>query len=297
MNIQKFVPKVVSSTVGRQLLVGQKHSPTIMFATGVVGVVATAVLASKATLKVHDVLDEALVEMATVDSLAGEHEKYPEELARRDRTIIHVQTALKLAKLYAPTIGVGVLSIGLLTGSHVTLTRRNAGMVAAYGVMEKAFGEYRDRVAEKYGREEEERLYISTQEEQIKRAEAGGGAHDPKKPWSASPYSALFGPDNPNWNPTPEYNLLFLKAQQNYLNDLLNARGHVFLNDVLDQLGMYRRPEAAVVGWLKGGAGDGYIDFGIFNDDMTERVYEWVIGREESVLLNFNPDGTIWDKI
>ena len=49
----------------------------------------------------------------------------------------------------------GGLSIAALTRSHNILTKRNAALTAAYGALEKGFSEYRARVVEKYGEEED----------------------------------------------------------------------------------------------------------------------------------------------
>jgi hypothetical protein len=50
-----------------------------------------------------------------------------------------------------------------------------------------------------------------------------------------------------------------------------------------------------VVGWLKG-HGDDFIDFGIFEGDAWSAT-RFVHGDENSILLDFNVDGTIYDKI
>lgn len=300
MNLTNYVPKAVSSTVGRQLLLGQKHSPIIMFSAGVVGMVATTVLASRATLRVYTVLEEAQAELHTVHEAVETVENYTEELEERDRTIVRVQTGIKLAKLYAPAIGVGLISIGLLTGSHVVLTRRNAGLIAAYGVMEKSFAEYRKRVADEYGTDKERDLYYSGEDRVVKENGKDKVVRTADTNRTHSPYGRIFHEGNKEWQGVPEYNLIFLKAQQNYLNDLLRTRGHVFLNDVYDALGFDRTREGSVVGWLKDpkpGEGDGYIDFGVFGDDINERVFDFVIGRESAIVLDFNVDGTIWNKI
>ena len=81
-----------------------------------------------------------------------------------------------------------------------------------------------------------------------------------------------------------EYNLVWLKAQQNYFNDLLATRGHVFLNEIYDSLGFKRIPGGQVNGWAKGAGCTGEIDFGVrVNGDVVE--------------LTFNPDGYILDLI
>lgn len=71
----------------------------------------------------------------------------------------------------------------------------------------------------------------------------------------------VFDETNPNWN-RPEYNLFFLRASQNYLNDLLANRGHLFLNDVLDVLSIRRTAQGAIGGWLSGVNG-GFVDLGL----------------------------------
>ena len=72
MNFQS-IKNVVTSKVGRQLLVAQKHSPAVLFAAGVVGVVGTVVLASRATLKLNEANAEFRLpaSLKAVSSCAG----------------------------------------------------------------------------------------------------------------------------------------------------------------------------------------------------------------------------------
>lgn len=88
--------------------------------------------------------------------------------------------------------------------------------------------------------------------------------------------------------PSFESKYLFLKQQEKYWNHVLARRKHVFLNEVLDALGLPRTPQGALVGWLYPKRdGDGYIDFGLSNLEPTDRPIE----------LNFNIDGAIWSEI
>lgn len=77
------------------------------------------------------------------------------------------------------------------------------------------------------------------------------------------------------------------------MNDLLQVRGHVFLNEAYDALGLERSKEGAVVGWVLDYNGDNFIDFGIY----TKENARFVNGDERAVLLDFNVDGVIFDKI
>jgi hypothetical protein len=141
------------SKVGFEL---KKHSPEILVVAGVVGTVASTVMACKATLKVNEVLDEPKETIEKIHTAVetGETEAglpYNVEDSKKDLAIVYVQTGVKLAKLYAPAIGIGVLSIACILKSNNILQKRNVALAAAYTAVDKSFKEYRNRVVERFG--------------------------------------------------------------------------------------------------------------------------------------------------
>ncbi len=66
-------------------------------------------------------------------------------------------------------------------------------------------------------------------------------------------------------------------------------RGYIFLNEIYEDLGFESTETGNVVGWLLGN-GDSHVDFGIFRGDQT---IDFVNGREATILLDFNVDGSI----
>jgi hypothetical protein len=302
MNI-KSISNAVTSKLGRQGLKLQKSSPTPMFAGGVVGILATVVLASRATLKVEGVLDEHDAKLAKVEKAIEINAEYAANDSGRDRALVYAQTAGQMLKLYGPAVLVGAASIGLLTGSHVTLQRRNAGLIAAYTAIEQGFKEYRARVTAELGEDKDREFRYGTAEKEIySETKKGEPKVDITKVASdmagSSIYARWFDVENENWNPVPEKSLYFLKMHQIRLNNLLDARGHVFLNEVYDRLGMPRTPEGQAVGWLKNSPrGDGYIDFGIWDDDQVDKTLDFVHGLKDKILVDFNVDGPIYRDI
>lgn len=291
------VKNLVTSKVGRQLLTAQKHSPVILFGAGIVGVVGTVVLACRATLKVEGVLDDHATTLEKIETV--ETADYDEDDRKQDKVVLYIQTAMNITKLYGPAILVGAASVACLTGSHYILTQRNAGLMAAYAALDKGFRAYRARVVADVG-EEKERSYRNDVEKYDVTEKNGNSTKLVKKERVAgepSIYAKLFGQDySSSWNPIPEYNLMFLKCQQNYLNDLLQSRGHVYLNEAYSNLGLPHTKEGAVVGWVKG-QGDDYVDFGLFNRDMEPQHFDFFTGREDAIWLDFNVDGVMYDKI
>lgn len=294
----QHLKNAVTSKVGRQILTTKKHSPTILFVGGVVGVVTSAVLASRATLKLEAVLSEDELIRHKVSTL--EHRDYTEEDRIKDLYKLKMRTAGKVARLYAPSVAVGVISIAALTGSHVVLSRRNTAVLAAYSALDKGFKEYRQRVVDEYGEDKdlEFRHGTETRTELVvgEDGEAKTIEHKVVSGKFPSVYARFFDETSASWSREPEYNLMFLNCQQNYMNDRLRARGHVFLNEVYDALGIPRSKAGAVVGWVLGKDGDNYIDFGIY-DETKERARAFVQGQENSILLDFNVDGVIYDLI
>lgn len=297
MNLEAL-KTVVTSKVARQVLTVQKNSPTILFASGIVGVVATTVLASKATLKLEEVLDDVEQRRALVNGLVNAN--YSERDRQKDHVIVTVQGAVSVAKLYAPAVIVGVASVAALTGSHVVLSRRNAAVMAAYSALDKGFGEYRERVREELGEEKdlEFRHGTETITETVVDDKGKSKTVERKKLGSDLPsiYARYFDEASKNWSREPEYNRAFLSCQQNWANEMLRARGHLFLNEVYDMLGLSRSKAGAAVGWVIGKDGDNFVDFGVFNPDNS-RTRMFVNTDERTVLLDFNVDGVIWDLI
>lgn len=273
----------LSTKLHRQILIVKKNSPHISFGVGLVGVIAGTALACKATLKLTGNYSQFKDEINDVKTYS------PEEDRNRDLAHVYAKNAAILAKAYGPSALVMGLSISALTGSHVTMTKRNKAITAAYVTLQKAYDEYRIRVREKYGEEEELNIYHAIQEENKKTKEVIKLA-DPNK---FSPYARFFDEASTEWTKDPEMNRLFVTCQQNYLNHVLQVRGHVFLNEAYDALGLERSTAGAVVGWVMGDNGDNYIDFGIFEAQNAR----FVNGSERSILLDFNVDGVIYDKI
>lgn len=61
-----------------------------------------------------------------------------------------------------------------------------------------------------------------------------------------------FDKENPNWTDDTLRNIMFLKAQQQYANDILHAQGYLFLSDVYKALGFDETEESRHLGWLQG---------------------------------------------
>ena len=289
----------------------KKASPEIMVVAGVVGVVTSTVMACKATTKVNDILEETRKQVDDVhnvlDSDVVSADEYTNDDAKKDLAIIYTQTGVKLIKLYAPSVLVGALSITGILASHKILKKRNVALTAAYATIDRSFKEYRGRVVERFGKEldRELRYNIKAQEIEEKTVDKDGNETIEKKTISVvdpnmySDYARIFDNGSMGWTKDPEYNLMFLKLQQNQANDRLRAQGYLFLNDVYDMLGIPRTKAGQIVGWIydeDNPVGDNFVDFGIY-DIYNEKACDFVNGRERSIVLDFNVDGNILDMI
>lgn len=293
----KFIDKLsnaVTSTAGRQILQAQKHSPTLLFAGGVVGLAATVVVACRATLKADALIAEHKSNLKHIERL--EHIDYTEDDRRKDKALLVAQTSLKIAKVYLPAVGLAALTVTSFTSSHVILSRRNTGLMAAYAALDKGFKEYRARVREQFGDEKDREFKHGLLDREVIMDEDGEIIRTVETGYAGpSVYARFFDEGSRFWRRSALHNKVFLTSQQNYLNDLLHAQGHVFLNEAYDALGLQRSKQGAVVGWVQG-HGDDYIDFGVF-DGNDERKRAFIRGDEYSVLLDFNVDGVIYDLI
>ena len=300
----------LTRTLNRTGLKIKKHSPEILLVTGTVGVVASTVMACKATLKVEEIVDGAKDKLDMIHRVSSDPtkaEQYPEEDSKKDLTIVYTQTAVKLIKLYGPSVTIGVASLACMIGSNRILNKRNAALAAAYAAVDKSFKEYRGRVIERFGKQmdRELRYNIKAQEIEETTVDANGKETVTKKtvdvmdPNSYSQYAIVFDDGNEGWDPDPERSKYFLIQQQNWANERLKSRGHLFLNEVYDMLGAKRTKAGAQVGWVydeKNCEGDNFVDFGIF-DTNSPKARDFVNGIEKVIVLDFNVDGYILDMI
>ena len=295
----------VTKVIGKAGLALKKSSPEIMLTAGIVGVIGATVLACRATTKVHDIVNETHDELDKAEEDALER-GLPEKYRKKAVFKVYANQTAKFAKIYAPSVALGAVSLGLIVGSHCVLNRRYIGTTAAYKAVEEAFRAYRKRVSDIVGEDKEKDIYLGRENRddipvREENAETGEAIITPTKgvivnpKYGASPYARFFDESSPEWKKNAEYNRMFLECQQKYANNLLKARGHVFLNEIYDMLGFPRSQAGAVVGWVLGN-GDDYIDFGIYNC-YREKARDFVNGYERSILLDFNVDGVIYDKI
>ena len=286
----------------------EKHSPEILMGVGVVGVVTGTVMACRATLKLNDILEEAQETRDKIKEVASNpnyEDKYTEEDAKKDLAVNYIQTGVKVAKLYAPAVAVGVAGVGCVLASHDIMKKRNIALSAAYLTVDKSFKEYKQRVVDRFGEEVEKEIRYGIKAEEIVETVTDEEGNETTvtetvktmNPTLYSDYARFFDEASPCWQNDPEYNLMFLRAQQQYANDLLRAKGRLFLNDVYEMLGIEKTKAGQIVGWVydrENPNGDNFVDFGIY-DMSKERVRAFVNGYETNILLDFNVDGNIWD--
>lgn len=299
------IMKSVNGVASKTIMKLKKHSPEILVVAGIAGTVVSAVLACKATTKVAEILDETKGTLDTIhegmETGAINGQEYTTEDGKKDTVVVYAQTGMKLAKLYGPAIILGALSITSILASNNILRKRNVALGAAYAAIDKSFKEYRGRVIERFGEQVDTELKYGIKAKKFEEIEVDTETGKEKKvkktvmvadPNLQSDYAVYFDSKSRNYETNPDYNRMFLKAQQAFANDKLQTRGHLFLNEVLDDLDLPRTPAGQIVGWTKDGP-DGYVNFRIVE---VERETE--DGRHEpALLLDFNVEGNIWEKM
>jgi hypothetical protein len=286
--------------MGRTGLVIRKFSPEILTAVGILGMIGTTILASRATVKLGPIVEEIKDQKAEANWSSNElttlNGYYDKQAHTKSVSKVYVKGALEISKLYGPSITLGLASIGSIIAAHGIMQRRTVAIAAAYKALETTFSEYRRRVIAEVGEEKEFDIRTNKKEVSVVSEDGTKSKAITADTNAISVYARFFDEHSQNWSKTSEYNLMFLKSQQNYANDLLHARGHVFLNDVYDMLGIPRSKAGQIVGWVISKDGDNFVDFGIY-DHYNNNAHSFVNCLEHSILLDFNVDGVIYDLI
>lgn len=295
----------------------KKHSPEILMVAGIVGTVTAAVTACRATLKVKDIMSEKEELQNDIHKcLENPDVDYTEEDGKKDLTTVYAQTGVKLIKLYAPSVILGGASIASIVMGQKILKKRNIALAAAYTAVDKGFKKYRANVVDRFGEkvDKELRYNIKAKEVENKVTDKNGKEKTVKEIQydiegnpleNISEFARFFDEaTSTEHHKDAEYNLMFLRRQQDYANEVLKAKGHLFLNDVYEMLGIPKTKAGQIVGWIydeKNPNGDNFVDFGIYrlsgNEVYDERKRAFVNGYERNILLDFNVDGPIYELI
>lgn len=276
------ISPAIQRTFSRSVLQLQKYSPQILTGIGIAGLVTAGVIAAKNTLKLEETLETANTRIEEVKEAVEVN-----VATQKDVNRIVIRNAVDLAKLYIFPVTLGGASIVAILVGHRILHQRNLAIVAAYKGLEQFIADYRKRVIEDQGEDADRKYAFGIQDveetidgKKVKRKELSDD--------DRSGYVYVFEPGNDNWAGRRIDNIFFLEKFQNIFNDILKARKHVFLNDVLRALGFEDSAQGAVTGWTYDkGAGDDYISFNIKTLD----------DHNGPILLEFNVDGMILDLI
>lgn len=116
----------------------ERNASTILTCIGGVGVVATAVLAVKATPKALKVLEQA-------------EEEKGEELTKME--------VVKVAgPAYIPSVLVGVSTVACIFGANMLNKRKQAALMSAYAMLDNSYKEYKKKAVELYGEDADDRI-------------------------------------------------------------------------------------------------------------------------------------------
>lgn len=132
---------MVKKLCGKVLGTITENSSTILTVVTVIGIGATAVLCSRATIKAEQILKEETKrreEDAFERGKAGDI-SYPEEITKKD--------VVKLCwKSYIPTFVVGSVTIGAAIGAHLVDVQKVATITTAYSLAENKLSDLKSSI-------------------------------------------------------------------------------------------------------------------------------------------------------
>lgn len=246
----------------------KKASPTILSCLGAIGVVATAVLAVKATPKA--------MELVKSDSRKN-HDGDPNAATK-------VEVVKSCWKCYIPAAVTGAATITCIFGANILNRRQQASLTSAYALVSRSYSDYKRKVKELYGQETHDRIIKELAAEKVDKDHiilSSGG---------------FYGSDLDFEGATEETRLFYDRISDRYfestigkvlqaeyhLNRNLTLRGNVSLNEFYSFLGIETIPEGDDVGWFIDDDEIYWIDFNHpympIDDGLTRKAIEaWII--------------------
>lgn len=202
------------------------NSPAILTGIGVLGTLTTAFLTGKAAFKASElILDEEYGSRIQGD---------PRPLEPREKIEL-------VWREFVPAAGVAVMTITCIIGATRIGNRRAAALAAAYGITERAFTEYKEKVIERIGPAKEQSVRDEIAQDRVRANPAttqviitGNG--------EVLCYDAYTGR---YFNSTMET----IKKAQNLVNYRVNNDFYASLSDFYEAVGLPTTTMSDEVGW------------------------------------------------
>ena len=319
MNV--FIKKIgtnVAKTASKVKFWSKRKSPELLIATGILAAAGSVAFAIKATLKLEDKLGginknikDIRLKMEDENLLANG--QYSVQLGKKELTKAYGKAVLDITKLYGPAALCFTASVVAIMGSHRVMKGRMAGLAAAYTTVERAFGSYRERVANKIGKNAELDIYQNNfkEDREVEVDDKDGETKTSKRKIKQphidenSYFVWIFDASHTEWSRYGKLNIDWLMYAEKHLNEKLRLQGHLFLWDVYrelgvepNQLGKRKLQASRVLGWIydpEDPNRDNYISFGLSDAEgnLNEHAMEAVRGDAKDIFVEFNPDGDI----
>lgn len=213
------------NTMARVAQLASNNTPAILTAVAVAGAVSTAVLTGKASFQAADLIRQ-----------------HNDELDINDLWMDPKQKAKLVWKCYIPPAATLALTISSVILINQIGTRRAAGLAAAYGVSEKAFSEYKDKVTETIGKQKEQKVRDDVAQDRVTKNPPPANqvfVNDESKVLCYESYTGRYF----------QSSMEDLKAAQNAVNYQVNNQYYASLSDFFDQIGLERTKLSDEVGW------------------------------------------------
>lgn len=222
----------------------RRHGSTVLTCVGGAGVIATSVMAVKATPKALRLLEEA-------------KEEKGEELTKLE--------VVKVAgPAYIPAVVTGAATLACVFGANMLNKNHQASVASAYALVDRSYKDYKKKVAELYGEDAEVQIKEELAKDEY--AETDIQVTDDKKLFYDEFSKRYF-----------ESTMENVQNAEYQINRALSVNGSATINDFYEYLGIDPMPGGDELGWTEGMNFEHYwqawIDFGhhkVVMDDGLE---------------------------
>lgn len=300
---------------GRALKRLSEASPTLLVVGGIAAGVGAGVMACKETIKAQPVIEDhkkytAAIEEAKKAGVTAYGEPYDKKDYAKDLFIQYSKTTKNLLKVYWPSVTLAGVSVAMILAGHHIINKRYVAAVGAYKAVSDTFADYRKRVADKIGPEAEKELRYNVKKEVVKEADPENGVtseqteikfdkehyiNGTERYFHGDKYDAdgnLIERASEGYDGSINgalYNARYLELKEQTLNQMLERKGYLTLNEAYDELGFTPTEEGQLIGWRYDKNNSHKIDLGI-HDLLDPAVTQFQLGVNPDILLIFNCD-------